>query len=63
MAINFEEEKARNMIQKMAYEICDKKCNIDPIKCASRYGNFNRCRMLAEELDKSFDENAVMHGE
>ncbi len=63
MQQNFEEAKAENMIQKMAYAICDQKCNVDPLECGSRYGNYRKCRKLGSEIDKIFDESAKLHGE
>jgi hypothetical protein len=62
MQQNFEEAKAENMVQKMAYGICDH-CAVDPLECGSRYGNYRKCRKLGSELDKIFDDSAKLHGE
>jgi hypothetical protein len=63
MSRNFEAEKEEIMIQKMAYEICDGKCKIDPMSCSFRYGNWNKCRSLASELQKIFDDRAEINTE
>ena len=52
---DFERKKAENEIQKIAYSLCDKTCNIDPMECGSRYGNLRRCRILGEKMDKFFE--------
>lgn len=51
---DFERKKAENAVQKVIYELCDM-CEVDPMDCASRYGNIRRCRLLGEKLDKLFE--------
>ena len=53
MAINFEEEKAKNILQGLSFEICDC-CTIDPLRCGFRYGNRFKCDILAKKIDKMF---------
>lgn len=62
MQQDFERAKAENMIQKMAFDVCDQ-CHVDPYECGSRYGNQRRCRLLCERIDKIFDDSAKLHGE
>lgn len=61
MAMDFDKARAENLLQKMSYVICDH-CTVDHLKCGSRYGNRFRCNILADKLDKEFDESAKMHG-
>jgi len=55
------EANAKALLQDMSYRICDH-CKVDPLKCGYRYGNRFRCAILADEIDKIFDESAAMHG-
>jgi len=52
---DFERKHAENAIQKIAYDVCDNSCNVDPLECGSRYGNMRRCRLLNEKMDKLFE--------
>lgn len=60
MELPYNEEFARkrfeNGIQKIAYDLCDKTCTVDPLDCGSRYGSMRRCRLLNEKLDKLFED-------
>jgi len=51
---DFERKHFENGIQKIAYDLCDTTCNVDPIECGFRYGRIQKCGLLCEKLDKLF---------